>query len=219
MAPNHRRSKKPSKLKKLPPRKRNGKGKQISVENPEVSKNELNYFRKHPKVARIYIDGSYRNGVGGIGIFWGDNDRFNISRRIAGQTTCTRAEYEAALVAIKQAKKRRFDMIILYTDSQNLVDAMRMRGKKWEKRRNKRKNTDLIEKIFNAQKKGGVEFRKVRGHSGNYGNDQADKLARAATEIRMEEALTGPDFGTFLYVVFLFCKLKTLLAQKSSADN
>ena len=42
---------------------------------------------------------------------------------------------------------------------------------------------DLVKLIDNLREKMAVEFRHVRGHSGIYGNEMADKLARQAIVI------------------------------------
>ena len=80
----------------------------------------------------------------------------------------------------------------LHSDSQYVVRAMaegwaqRWRSSGWRRnKREKAENPDLWERLLELCAKHEVEFKWVRGHSGNAENERCDELARAAAE--------GPD--------------------------
>ena len=73
----------------------------------------------------IYTDGSCinngkKNAKAGIGVYFGENDKRNVSKRIKGKQTNNTAELKAILKAIKIIKKednfKDLD-ITIYTDS------------------------------------------------------------------------------------------------------
>ena len=105
------------------------------------------------------------------------------------QTTNNRMELTAAIIGLEALRGPR--NVTLYSDSRYLVDAI---SKGWAKRwkangwkRNKREpavNPDLWEKLLKLIDQHVVEFRWVRGHSGNLENERCDKLATEAARQR-----------------------------------
>jgi ribonuclease HI len=127
----------------------------------------------------IYTDGasSGNPGPAGIGVVlqWGRHRR-EISRYI-GTATNNIAELEAIRVALDAVKNPRLP-VLLYTDS-SYAHGLLTQG--WKAR----KNTALVEEI--RSRLAGfsrIAIRKVRGHSGNEGNEQADRLATEAIRNR-----------------------------------
>jgi len=135
----------------------------------------------------IYTDGACKGnpGIGG----WGAVIKFsnNFEKRIYGysnETTNNRMELTAAIMSLNILDEK--SKVILYTDSKYLMDGINQWILKWKKNswktsNNKEvKNMDLWKKIDELNSYHSVEWNWVKGHSGNYGNDQADELANFA---------------------------------------
>lgn len=131
----------------------------------------------------LYSDGSYSrvSGCGG----WGAIVLFNgkESELFGGEkdTTNNRMELIAAIEALKDTP--RGAEVLLHTDSQYVIngitkwmDGWIMRG--WVNREGKPvKNKDLFQELYTIVRNRDVEFKWVRGHNGNVGNEKADNLA------------------------------------------
>ena len=135
----------------------------------------------------IYTDGACKGnpGIGG----WGAVVKFsnNYEKKIYGynkETTNNRMELTAAIMSLSTLDEK--STVILYTDSKYLMDGINQWILKWKKNswktsNNKEvKNMDLWKKIDELNSYHSVEWNWVKGHSGNYGNDQADELANFA---------------------------------------
>ena len=77
--------------------------------------------------------------------------------------------------------------VILHSDSRYVVDAMekgwaeRWRANGWKRNKKERAiNPDLWRRLLELCSKHEVEFRWVRGHAGNPGNERCDRLATQA---------------------------------------
>lgn len=86
----------------------------------------------------IFTDGSTLNNQnkkyrkGGYGVFFGDNDKRNISKKLVGSKITNQvAELTACIEAIKVADKTK--NIIIYTDSMYIVNSINKWCKGWEK--------------------------------------------------------------------------------------
>lgn len=109
-------------------------------------------------------------------------------------TTNNRMELTACIKALEALEKP--SDVILFTDSRYVVDAVTKGwAEKWQRnnwmrnRADKALNPDLWERLLALIKRHRVEFRWVRGHAGNAGNERCDAL------VRMESAKPGlpPD--------------------------
>lgn len=102
-------------------------------------------------------------------------------------TTNNRMELMAAIAALDALKAP--CRVILHTDSKYLAEAMTKgwphlwKAKGWRRpKRGKALNPDLWEKLLGLCSKHEVEFKWVRGHSGDRENERCDALSmRAAT--------------------------------------
>ncbi|MFO8112286.1 MAG: ribonuclease HI [Desulfosalsimonadaceae bacterium] len=144
----------------------------------------------------IHTDGGALNnpGPGGYG---GVIDDGEARKEISGgfrRTTNNRMELMAAIKAL-EALEAPSD-VILFSDSKYVVDAVSNGwAEKWRRNNWMRNNTekalnpDLWERLLDLLDRHRVEFRWVRGHSGNPENERCDEL------VRMESAKTGlpPD--------------------------
>jgi len=132
----------------------------------------------------IFTDGAcYGNpGPGG----WGAQIRFgNNVREIYGgekDTTNNRMELLAAIKGLGELKK--FSKVKIFTDSQYLKNGITKWIHSWKinqwKGANKKmvKNVDLWKKLDSVIAAYSIEWKWIRGHSGNPGNERADQLAQ-----------------------------------------
>lgn len=132
----------------------------------------------------IYTDGSCigNPGPGGYGIiFLHGSHRKELSGGFR-LTTNNRMEIMAAIIGLQTLKFK--CSVILYSDSRYLVDSItkgwvqRWKANNWKRNKKERAiNTDLWNKILDLCNQHEVEFRWVRGHSGNIENERCDQLA------------------------------------------
>lgn len=135
----------------------------------------------------IYTDGacSGNPGPGGYGVVlkYGDN-----ARELSGgfrKTTNNRMELLAVITGLEYLKER--CEVTIFSDSKYIVDAVnkgwarRWKANGW-RRNNKDKalNPDLWERLLKLLDTHRTEFRWIKGHAGNKGNERADALAVSA---------------------------------------
>jgi ribonuclease HI len=139
-------------------------------------------------VVEIWTDGGCKPNPGPGG--WSAILKFRDTvRELSGaeaETTNNRMELTAAAEAL--AALKRPCSIILHTDSEYLKNGITRWHTGWV-RKNWRtaagdpvKNMDLWRRILEAAKPHSIDWRWVRGHSGNVMNERADELATAARE-------------------------------------
>jgi ribonuclease HI len=139
-------------------------------------------------VVEIWTDGGCKPNPGPGG--WAAILKFKATLRelsgAAAETTNNRMELTAAAEAL--AALKRPCKVILHTDSEYLKNGITRWHTGWV-RKNWRtaggepvKNMDLWTRILDAAKNHAIEWRWVRGHSGDAMNERADQLATAARE-------------------------------------
>jgi ribonuclease HI len=140
----------------------------------------------------VYTDGACSNNgskyaQSGIGIFFGINDKRNVSKRIEGKQTNNTAEISAIIETYKiiepdiNANKK----ITIVSDSEYAIKCVTSYGKKcYNKKWNVDiPNKDLVKQCYELYKdKQNVNFIHCRAHTNktdvhSIGNDYADKLA------------------------------------------
>lgn len=132
----------------------------------------------------IYTDGACAGnpGPGGWGVLIVEGDK---RRELHGgdpATTNNRMEMTAAIEALHATRKA--PAVILHTDSQYLKNGVTEWMARWKKNgwrtadRKPVKNKDLWEALDAALAGRRIEWRWVRGHNGDPGNERADELAR-----------------------------------------
>ncbi|MDB5805751.1 MAG: ribonuclease [Betaproteobacteria bacterium] len=137
----------------------------------------------------IYTDGACKGnpGPGGWGVYLksGDNEK-----ELCGgeaHTTNNRMELMAVIEALN-ALKRACD-VVLYTDSNYVrqgittwIHSWKLKG--WKTADKKPvKNEDLWKALEEAAKRHKVDWRWVKGHAGDPGNERADALANQGVEL------------------------------------
>jgi len=144
------------------------------------------------KDVAVYTDGACLGNPGPGG--WGALLRWRgVERELAGgepDTTNNRMELLAAIGAL-EALREPCD-VVLYTDSQYVRRGITEWMANWVRRGWKTaggeavKNRDLWERLHAAARRHRVDWRWVKGHSGDPDNERVDQLARTAA-IRIKE--------------------------------
>jgi len=148
------------------------------------------------KVITVYTDGACRGnpGIGGWGAYIiKDSDIIKIKGNETNtelfsifETTNNRMEITAAIEALKFIDKN--SEVKIYTDSKYLKDGItewlcqwKLNG--WKTSSNKKvKNIDLWLELDNLIIIHNIEWNWIKGHSGDLGNDEADRLANEAID-------------------------------------
>lgn len=131
----------------------------------------------------IYTDGACTSpgspgAYAGYGVYFENHDDWNISRPLKGKQTHICAELYAVYVALKRIywKDVKGDVNI-HIDCSDIVNGLSKRRKpgaaNYELWMKTYKAYDVVSKYCN------ITITKVKGHSGNRGNEIADKLAVA----------------------------------------
>ena len=136
----------------------------------------------------IYTDGACKGnpGIGGWGASLSFNGKIKEIYGAENDTTNNRMELTAAIEALNTLT-RSCD-VALYTDSQYVKNGITQWIANWKKNNWKTaakkavKNKELWQKLDAALATHQVEWRWVKGHSGDEGNERADELANIAIE-------------------------------------
>ncbi|HUS24298.1 MAG TPA: ribonuclease HI [Candidatus Binatia bacterium] len=131
----------------------------------------------------IYTDGACRGnpGPGGWGALLRWNGREKELRGGERQTTNNRMELMAAISALESLREP--CAVTLFTDSSYVMQGLtewlpRWRARQWRTSGNKPvKNQDLWVRLDAAAQRHRIDWRWVKGHSGEPGNERADALA------------------------------------------
>ena len=135
------------------------------------------------KNVEIYTDGACRGnpGIGG----WGAWLKYGaVEKELCGgelATTNNRMELMAAIQALESLTEP--CVVVLHTDSKYVLQGITEWMDNWKKRGWKTaakkpvKNEDLWRRLDAAIQKHSIDWRWVKGHSGNVGNEKADSLA------------------------------------------
>lgn len=131
----------------------------------------------------IYTDGACRGnpGPGGWGVLLMAGKHRKTLHGGEAETTNNRMELTAAIEALNAV--RGSQRIVLHTDSTYVMKGIREWMPGWKRRGWKTaakkpvKNRDLWQALDEAQNRHDVTWRWVKGHSGDPGNEEADRLA------------------------------------------
>jgi ribonuclease HI len=150
----------------------------------------------------VYCDGSclgngQEGSVAGVGVWFGDNHPMNVSEPLEGEKqTNQRAELTAAIRAVEQADAQygREATLEIRTDSKYTIGCVtewipRWRCNKWKTASGQPvSNVDLITCLDQlcASRPGRITWTHVFGHTGEYGNTNADKLSVLGAERNAE---------------------------------
>ncbi len=150
------------------------------------------------KAVQVHTDGACLGNPGPGG--WGALLRWRgIERELAGgdpATTNNRMELMAAIAALETLREP--CDVVLHTDSQYVRQGITEWMANWVRRGWKTsggdpvKNRDLWERLHAAASRHRVDWRWVKGHSGDPDNERVDLLARAAA-VRFKEAASAAE--------------------------
>ena len=131
----------------------------------------------------IYTDGACRGnpGPGGWGVLLINGEREKTLHGGESETTNNRMELMAAIQGLESLRKR--CDVRLTTDSKYVMDGITQWLPNWKKNgwktaaRKPVKNADLWQRLDEAVHGHSVDWRWVKGHSGDENNERADQLA------------------------------------------
>lgn len=128
----------------------------------------------------------------GSGVFFGINSAFNIAQPFMfAPLTNQRAELYAVILALESCQERRVPAdfkVFIHIDSQYAMNCCSHWLPGWLSNNWKTSNggpvsnRDLLERLAVLLKLWNVQFIKVKAHANDYGNEQADKLAKEGAE-------------------------------------
>ena len=149
------------------------------------------------KAVTVYTDGACRGNPGPGG--WGAILRYgdNVRELQGGEspTTNNRMELTAAIEALGALKEA--CQVQLYTDSRYLRDGITTWLPNWRRRgwltkaRKPVKNQDLWIRLDDLVQRHQVDWRWVKGHTGDPGNERADALANRGLEQSLAAEVRG----------------------------
>ena len=136
----------------------------------------------------IYTDGACRGnpGKGGWGVLLRYQGKIKELHGGEHDTTNNRMELMAAICALEALKKP--CVVHLYIDSKYVLDGITKWMVNWKKAGWKTaakkpvKNEDLWRRLDLAIQMHTIDWRWVKGHSGNQGNERADALANLGVD-------------------------------------
>ena len=145
---------------------------------------------------KVFTDGACsnngrKNSKAGIGVYFGENDERNVSRKITGKQTNNTAELSAVIEVFNVLKEEieRGINVIIYTDSEYVIKCSGSYGEKceksnWKKKKGEIPNVELVKEVYELfQKNKNVSLEYIRAHTYkndelSKGNEEADRLAR-----------------------------------------
>jgi ribonuclease HI len=158
----------------------------------------------------VYTDGSCMhngkpNAIAGIGIYFGDDDPRNVSRRVVGKQSNNTGELGALIEAheILSEEIARGELVTVCTDSTYALRCVGEYGDKcaasgWTK---DIPNKDMVRRAHAMYKATpNVEVHKVRAHTGgkdphSVGNDHADRLANEAIRLYLDVPYAEKEYA------------------------
>jgi len=140
------------------------------------------------KAIEIYTDGACRGnpGPGGWGALLISGKHEKTLHGGEPDTTNNRMELKAAIEALNALKSA--SHVILHTDSKYVMQGITDWMLNWKKRgwktaaRKPVKNQDLWQALDEAVQRHTIDWRWVKGHDGNPGNEMADALANKGAD-------------------------------------
>ncbi|MDO5532635.1 ribonuclease HI [Sutterella sp.] len=141
-----------------------------------------------PRPVEIWTDGACKNnpGVGGWGawLVWGEHTL----ELYDGETLTTNNQMELTAVINALSAMKRPCPIIIHTDSSYVKDGITKWIHGWKRNgwrtadKKPVKNAELWQKLDELVSAHSIEWRWVKGHAGDPGNEKADELANLGVE-------------------------------------
>src|SRR5690606_18373970 len=145
-------------------------------------------------VVEIWTDGACKGNPGPGG--WGALLRFGPHEKTlyGGELRTTNNRMELMAVIEALAALKRHSKVILHTDSQYVQKGITEWIGNWKRRgwrtadKKPVKNADLWQTLDALRQQHQIEWRWVRGHAGDAGNERADQLANLGVQQVMKRA-------------------------------
>ena len=180
------------------------KEKEIKTITLSTIKTTMNSSLQNNQI-NVYTDGSCihngkPNAKAGIGVYFGENDPRNVSKRVVGKQSNNTGELTAIITALTILKQeiQTGAKIVVHTDSEYSIKCMTTYGRKLEKQGFLQPvpNVELIKQGLSLLRSN-VSFHHVFSHTGkqdahSIGNEHADALASKA--IGVEPAVKQAKF-------------------------
>jgi ribonuclease HI len=130
---------------------------------------------------KIYTDGACEPNPGyggwGVVIIYPNGSKKELFGN-RSHTTNNRMELLAVIKGLQYVEKE--DKIIIYSDSQYIVNGINSWLDTWKRKGKRMKNMDLWDELYELKKKFKyIEAKWVRGHTGDCYNERADQLSYA----------------------------------------
>jgi ribonuclease HI len=168
------------------------------VKDIDVAEHYEEFSNKKEKIISIYIDGAtpnnkmskLKNITGGIGVYieYPDGKTESISESVINSTN-NKAELTALNVCmnkIKEIPKKKYNKIVIYSDSQYVIKSTTEWYKKWKVNSWKKadgkevEHKELIKEITDKlESYKNISIKYIQAHVGIKGNEMADSLAKA----------------------------------------
>ncbi len=173
----------------------------LEFETKEEAEHYINYgkimSKKNDEII-VFTDGACSNNgkstaKAGIGVYFEENDKRNVSKRIKGKQSNNTAELSAVIEVftvlkneIKQGKN-----VIIYTDSEYVIKCCTSYGEKCEKNNwggREIPNAELVKQVYTLYKQyDDVKIVWIKAHTNkddtlSKGNEGADRLANLSIE-------------------------------------
>ena len=141
---------------------------------------------------QLFTDGACRGnpGIGGWGALLRSSSQQKELFGFEENTTNNRMELMAAIRGLEAVEEH--SQVVIYTDSQYVCKGITEWMTNWKLKGWKTvsgkpvKNSELWRDLETVSKRHIVEWRWVRGHAGNLGNERADALANLAIDQFLE---------------------------------
>lgn len=121
----------------------------------------------------VFTDGSASRDQSGAGVWFGDDNPRNVSKRVSGSQDSARAELFAIVCALEQSAPA--EKLTILSDSQDALRSVRSKSTRLIQR-----CPDLLDRLTQLEPDRDVQYVWTPGHSGIRGNEAADKLAKRA---------------------------------------
>lgn len=147
------------------------------------AKDGANHFVAQEGDIEVYTDGSFKDGCGGVGVYFGEGDERNVSEPLPGEhQTSPRAELYAIIRALQLVPPVKGKRLIIHTDHLNAIGHLTLG---WTRNH----NHDLLNLIDDMlrEREDTVIFNKVKAHCGIPGNEAVDALANRGADLNIKQ--------------------------------
>lgn len=171
------------------------KNKRVAIEDDNclqqgIKKERLDSLSIVDDFVIVFVDGACENNSkskakAGIGVWFGRNHPWNVSRPVQGKATSILAEIQSCLEAVQIAKNNNVKKLWIKTDSMFVLNAMQIWVKEWMNNNWKDSTNCKVEekeeiiKLYVLSGQLDVRWELVRARTGLTANQEVEALANA----------------------------------------